>query len=216
MGLDFPGNGSGADTEASLSLPSTGSISFWIRVHAFDGPRVLATNDNFEGRFDGSTLDCDWGKSGGNTMDVGALSLNTLHHIVSTWNTTSGAGSCYKDAVAGDTSTDRNSVTNDVMMFGDRSGTSDPLNGEIYDVRIYDRVLTAAEVQTLYSAGGGDGIVYGLVYRWTMDEDGEGDSFSVNGLIRDHGPNKVDLDVGSGTNPDFIYDAPIVSRRRAA
>lgn len=216
MGLDFPGSGSGADTESSVSLPSTGSISFWIRVHAFDGPRVLATNDDFEGRFDGSTLDCDWGKSGGNTMDVGALTLNALHHIVSTWNTTSGASSCYKDAVLEDTNSDRDSVTNDILHFGDRTGTNDPLDGELYDVRIYDRVLEAAEVETIYNARGGDGIVYGLLYRWLMDEEEEGNSFSTDGEIKDHGPSKVDLDVGAGTNPDFIYDAPIVSRRRAA
>ena len=54
------------------------------------------------------------------------------------------------------------------MVFGARDDTARNLNGRLWDVRLYDRLLSASEIQTIYTARGTDSIVYGSLGRWPM------------------------------------------------
>jgi len=47
-------------------------------------------------------------------------------------------------------------------------------DGNIEDVRLYNRILSAAEIQTIYVSKGIDGIFNGLVGRWVRDEGAPG------------------------------------------
>lgn len=63
------------------------------------------------------------------------------------------------------------SQSDGVMDIGNRSSFTSPysgcLNGKIFDMRIYNRILTAAEVTTLYNAGDPDHMLVtdGLVFQ---------------------------------------------------
>jgi len=46
--------------------------------------------------------------------------------------------------------------------------------GYLEDVRIYDRVLSAEEMQSIYHSAGADNIAYGLKNRWVLNEMPEG------------------------------------------
>jgi hypothetical protein len=148
-------------------------------------------------------------------LNFGALSDGTLYHIVGTWNVSTGAGQAFKDGSLFGSGTSRNGVSNGVMSFGAR-GTSNPFEGELYDIRIYNRVLAAPEVQTIYNARGMDGIVAGLLHRWLMNEGQPGASLSGTGTVKDHASGQINVSVGTGTAPVFIYDGLIQPRRRVA
>ena len=45
------------------------------------------------------------------------------------------------------------------------SATASKFDGIIYDIRIYNRILSAAEVSTIYNMRGKDNIINGLVFR---------------------------------------------------
>lgn len=70
-----------------------------------------------------------------------------------------------------------------------------PFDGDLDDLRIYDRALSAAEVQTLHTLRGRDNIAHGLISRWTVREKEPGATASVAGSIKDIGPN------GNNGNP---------------
>jgi hypothetical protein len=48
--------------------------------------------------------------------------------------------------------------------------TSRYLVGQLADCRIYNRALSANEIKTIYATQGHDGINYGLVGKWILDE----------------------------------------------
>ena len=54
--------------------------------------------------------------------------------------------------------------------IGSNVGGSRLFDGLIDDARLYDRGLSPAEIQTIYTTGGPDGIVDGLLFRLTFQE----------------------------------------------
>ncbi len=71
--------------------------------------------------------------------------------------------------------------------IGDNPGTHrKEFDGEISDVRLYERALSAEEMQTIYALKGKDGIYRGLKHRWTLDESGEGVLATGADTVRDH------------------------------
>ena len=59
------------------------------------------------------------------------------------------------------------------------------LDGLLDDVRIYNRGLSLAEIQTMFVTLGGDGIVQNLLHRWRMNELAPGVSATIAGSIID-------------------------------
>lgn len=57
---------------------------------------------------------------------------------------------------------------------GSSGGPDFRFNGDLSDVRVYNRSLAAEEVATMFIAKGRDGIVRGLVGRWTLQERADG------------------------------------------
>lgn len=56
------------------------------------------------------------------------------------------------------------SGTNNILAIGYGGAASNPIDGRISDVRVYNRILTPAEILQIYSARGRDNIRYGLVF----------------------------------------------------
>jgi len=67
------------------------------------------------------------------------------------------------------------------------------LSAYVEDVRIYNRVLSANEVSTIYACKGVDGIVHGLLHRWLLDEGSEFAVASGTGAVKDSGPGQLNM-----------------------
>jgi len=106
--------------------------------------------------FDIATSGSDVGKT-----STYSISINKWTHVVVTWNGTIGAGmeahiyangveTGYASSFNG-SGTANDSATN--MLIGQKSGNISPFKGLIDDFRIYNRVLSAAEIKQLYNLG---------------------------------------------------------------
>jgi hypothetical protein len=62
------------------------------------------------------------------------------------------------------------------------------INARLGDVRLYDRALSAAEIETMYTLRGLDGIVDGLLHRWELREWVPGGTAGGSGGAKDSGP----------------------------
>lgn len=69
--------------------------------------------------------------------------------------------------------TNTSDAANDLWM-GDRVGTDRAFDGRMEDVRIYNRALSAAEIETIYASRGRDAIVTGLIFRAPLRDKGDG------------------------------------------
>ena len=58
------------------------------------------------------------------------------------------------------------------LWLGNRTAGDRTFDGDISDARFYSRILSAAEVLTIYSCKGHDGIVAGLNGRWILPGEG--------------------------------------------
>jgi len=68
------------------------------------------------------------------------------------------------------------------------------LDGSLDDVRVYDRALSQAELTTMLTLLGRDGIVLGLLHRWTMREKAPGQTATVAQSIIDFGSGQFNGD----------------------
>jgi Concanavalin A-like lectin/glucanases superfamily len=94
------------------------------------------------------------------------------------------------------------------FYIGNRSGGTRVFDGYLFDARIYNRVLAAKEISTIYACQGHDGIVSGLAARWLFDELPAGTTVTAP---VDIGPSNLTSSVG-GT---FAFgDTSIFTRRR--
>ena len=97
------------------------------------------------------------GSTSGDTTIASSVNINdgTWHHVVATRNSTTGAMAVYVDGVSGGTGTGptgSRTATTALRIGASRPGGSAFLNGALDDVRVYNRILTAAEITAL--AGG--------------------------------------------------------------
>jgi len=61
-------------------------------------------------------------------------------------------------------------VVGNASMPGEDSAVPPSVFGNFHDARLYNRALSAAEVQTIYNSLGTDDIVFGLQARWELSE----------------------------------------------
>lgn len=128
-------------------------------------------------------------KEGGTDMQARSSTNSVIsqewQHFAVTWNggTTASQVTLYINGVAKshDIDTDGATFTSEAslnMTIGNFADGSDPFNGDLDDVRIYNRVFSATEIRALYSAGGvkfgatetpGSSLLTGLAGWWTFD-----------------------------------------------
>jgi hypothetical protein len=220
------------------ALRTTASLSFWIRTtQAGAADPWLAANVTGVEQGGGAD-DIFWGFiDSGNGIGLGKGNLDIVsttavndgewHHCLLAWNSSDGAAKIIMDGVSEATGT---LETGDVSAGNAFDGVgrlfnvtipgdSVYLEGDLADVRVYDRILSDSEAETIFASEGHDGIVDGLVHRWTMDDDNDGtfvsaiedrsdapnngvnsgvasQSFGVDQFAA--GPNRIDLDTAEG------------------
>jgi hypothetical protein len=102
------------------------------------------------------------------------------------------------------------------LAIGGQAGGGDSSDTEQSDIRIYNRILSPEEMQTIYACRGRDGIVDGLVFRCLGKEGAPGILVSAANPA-DIGPSKIGFAGGFGTPvPSFISDDAGLSFRRRA
>jgi Concanavalin A-like lectin/glucanases superfamily len=169
--LQTNGTGGIAQTNASFTPPSVGTVAFWMRGA---GPsatrgRVMGVNGDWEIRQEpGGTLSFDMGGS----PYVGNEPFSTLdpvdsngkwYHIAAVFDDVDNSYSVYIDGklrTSGISPVDLVPQAAGVLSFGIRAGSTEYWNGALRDVRIYSRKLGAAEIAALY----------GLVGHWKFAE----------------------------------------------
>lgn len=181
------GNLSAADS-ASLSVTGDLSISMWIKMNNLptqgirfpllnkEGSYFISLNRNRTGdgaisyfEFDGNVTSSSASSiSGQSTITSGQEIITTgaWHHLVFTYNATTGDCICYIDGSLNRTETNSpvsiTDTTNACVLGGNTAVFTNGgyfsfgnMDGMMDEVGIWSRALTAAEVTTLYNAGSG-------------------------------------------------------------
>ncbi len=174
FGLEFVmANSQYLASVSSFTPPADATVCFWMRLKTVDNLRIMGNDDFWEiGLFDDGRLFNDLNQSGDNFSSVEILLANRWYHITCTRNSSDVATIYINGAFD---STDLNasgSPGSDILRIGHRTGATEEeyFNGLLEDMRIYNRVLSAAEIATIYAQRGSDNILYGLLNRWVMNE----------------------------------------------
>jgi hypothetical protein len=169
--LTTNGSGAIAQTNASFTPPSVGTVAFWMRGAGDPGKtaRILGLGGDWEIRqIAGGSISFDLGGSpyAGNelfsTLDP-VCTAGRWYHIAAVFDDTDNSYSVYIDGklrTSGISPVDLVPQSAGVLSFGTRTGTTDFWNGALRDVRIYSRKLAATEIAELS----------GLVGYWKLDE----------------------------------------------
>jgi len=214
---------------SSLLGALQGSVSMWWKTTqvgsgaAWDNPGVLA----FEGA--GNNNDYFWGVIGGtggsrlrfffgNAGFESTIAINDgiWHHIGLTRN--AGNGEIFIDGVSNATgSFDSDVKTPAHTSVGenqDSGGTSRGFTGLYDDVRIYDRILSAAEFATIYATRGVDNITNGLAHRWTLKDEPAG--VLANIIVDVIGTNDGSASSGTSADDPVFSEGEVRYRRKLA
>ena len=164
------------------------SVSVWVYQDAYTNGRVvhLSPTDNTVDEFfsmDLNTVEngtvgftAGWSTSpyvGLWRTATGVVPTGGWYHIVVTYVNSSTANDpiIYVNGVAKATSEEYTPAgtsltgTNNIMAIGyGGTAASNPIDGRVSDVRVYNRILTADEVLAIYNARGRDNIRNGLVF----------------------------------------------------
>lgn len=96
------------------------------------------------------------------------------------------------------------------LFIGNAVSVARGFDGPIGDARCYTRVLSAAEIRTIYSCRGKDGVVDGLVARWVMSEKHPGASPDIGAVRVDSWTGETQYETNG-----FTY-SPAAGSNRAA
>lgn len=203
MAMEFV-NGVGAQSLASVanvSIPSVAaSLAFWLRYTSLvaNVRRICGSAGNFEirggngaGTQTPGTLVNDLFNNSDGAVSVTTLVTDVWYHIVCTGEFTAGNSitDIYIDGVldAGPTTVAGAATAAAIMTLGNRTGaaSTEGLNGFLDDWRLYDRRLSAAEIQTIHASRGHDSILEGMLARVLFEEGDPGSSPAGAGAVKD-------------------------------
>ncbi len=213
MGVLFNGANRATSTVNYTRGQSDHTVSFWARLD--DGGvvrRPFGNTGTWEMRTAGTTtLTDDLLQSG--TTTTGTMTIGTYHNIMVAIDVGNTDRFMYRDGalVSSVTTATFAAAQTGLMSIGTSTAfLTQEWFGAIADFRIYNRVLTLKEAETIYTCRGTDGIIDNIEHWWPMDEGVEG--ATVTSLV----------DVIAGLNltsitgtPTYNYDAGIRSRRYA-
>lgn len=194
---------------ATFAPPVNCSISFWIYRTADQAVqhRICGTGNTFEIRIDvDNLLKNDMYQGTGFLASTRQINAGTLYHCVCTIASGTNTAQIFINGELDNSGTDNDgSAPTAALEIASRPGVSEFLDGYLEDFRIYDRVLSLAEVQTMYACKGIDNITYGLIHRYLLNELPQ-DTRTVSATaVKDYGVNKLDMDANSvsGTGPEY-------------
>jgi hypothetical protein len=142
-----------------LDLIDNFSISFWIELYSsdavLDNIRLIHKNNAYGVIVNGGNIRFVNYSNPLRIILGQGMDINTLYHIVCKKN--GSIISFYQNNNLGtrdDPNGDCTTSNVDLFIGMDEDGSSFPIEGTIDDIRIYNRVLTPAEITQLYEEGG--------------------------------------------------------------
>lgn len=159
-----------ADGTPYNNVSQSFSVAFWLKANgnSLSGGQWYFGNGLVDAEIGGVTS--DWGTSylnnnvafgignGDTTIESSAVNDGNWHLAVATWNYNTGAMALYLDnnaAVTGTAGALAPRAAENHLTIGQMSTVwTDGFNGQIFDVQIYDQVLTAGNVSFLFSNPG--------------------------------------------------------------
>ena len=185
--------------EPDFDISGAMSISLWFTTESLTKAwQALVTKGDSSWRLTRqdatNTIALILSTAGGNQRAIAATDINdnTLRHVVAVFDPTLAAPILIyidgvQDGVSGEFS-DTIALNNNVVWIGNNSGsTARSWDGIMDDVRIYDRALSPAEVQTIYATNGPDGIISNLKLRTMFREESPG-TVITGTEVKDRGP----------------------------
>jgi hypothetical protein len=158
--LSLGGNGSyvAVNESPSFEMSNNLTVSFWVYANSSSNsdPRVISKNYDWDVKLNGDShpqFDLDTGQYAELNY---SLPKQAWHHIAFTFSV--GAVTGYVDgaAVSFSANTFASGNTLGTYQYGLNIGTdpsaTDTLDGDLMDVRVYNRALTGAEIAALYAA----------------------------------------------------------------
>jgi len=159
-----------ADFAGTFEVADPFTFSFWIESDDYDQAQGVVTYSISGGdyRINFNTASNSIRFRAANSAASGAISDGTKYHVVGTYDGTD--TNLYLNNVeqTGVLSTTTTSASAGLWIGTRQGGSSNRFEGIIDDVRIYDRVLSAGEISSLYS---GDNIDTGLVAYYPFRPD---------------------------------------------
>lgn len=152
---------------------------------------------------------------------TGSLNDSDLHFVAFTFIAGDASGlRMYIDAVEDANSpvstatvTPINTVPEHFEIGHQDDGTDTFFDGTIQDLRVYNRALSQAEIETIFAAEGHDGILHGLIGRWTFTEKSPGSAAStfVDSTTESAATTTMTLDVPTGVQDGDLLVAVAAS-----
>ena len=215
MGIDTSGDAT-VDTDSSVDPPNNGTLCWWQVKYNNSGTQRQCGNDGFyeifcntSGNMRNDLL--------GNSQSMGNVVLNDLEHYAARYNLTSERKQSFRNGVEiSDDFHDFVSPTSAIFEIGNRTGASasNGHQGEIYEMRLYDRELSDEEIAAIFEHRGNDGIVDGLLYWWRLDEQADGDAIPATSAVIKDIVGGLHCSEARGS-PDWINNESLTYRRRA-
>ena len=241
MALDFDGSTQYVDTGQNSDLTEW-TIMAWIYAHdAISGAtqKVFDRSTNYQIIWDHATeafrgatalkVGSTW-----YSQKFGTLNNNTIYHLAASFGNNS--LKTYQDGsyIGANTSMSGNplSQVGNARIAGSLGVTGWFFDGLIWDVRVYNRVLSANEVAEIYHKRGADRVWQGLVGRWRLDElpggtaapalldsmdstsgytVSSGDSISLNTTTYQEGSGAINLTKSNTTNTYAFFRKSITA-----
>jgi hypothetical protein len=146
---------------ASISFASNSAMSIiaWIKLNASSGYRTIITKRvlsqaNYELSLNNTSNQFGFFNGSIFTVSSGAVTVGEWSQLACTVSSTSGA--YFLNGAASGTFSYGIGAANSGNLFIGREPAAQFFNGQIDDIRIYNRALTAGEVRQLYTLGRGN------------------------------------------------------------
>ncbi len=161
-------------------------VEIWTKYKVSDRCWSLQTDEDGVDTYGFFWLSSD-GTSGKGSGWSGKLTHGELFHIAGVYRP-SVAIEIYQNGSLSNSKTSdipasQNDNVEDVIIASRNGGQY--FQGQIGDVRIYNRDLSAEEISTIYHSRGADVIKEGLLGRWMLDEGSPESTASGSGVIKD-------------------------------
>ena len=228
MARNFDGVNDNLDAGNPATLQITGdqiTVAAWVKIaSATAEKKVLAKWSDSAGEFsyllsvagagdDKAQFAVNTGSNGVATGTT-SLSVGVWHLIVGTYDGVTVR--VYLDGVEDDTASLTGNISSNTapVRIGVGSGATseEPMDGAVDDPRIYDRVLSAEEIATIFASNGHDVIVDALQARFTFMEKGPG-ATAAGADVKDIGPNSL---ATTSVNTPTYSEGVLAFRRRVA
>jgi hypothetical protein len=164
-GMNYGSKKSGFSIHPEVINTNAGSYCFWMKADVLENGRyIFAPLPLTDGPFVMATSSSQISVTAGDDrVSLPApVSTGTWHHVAVTWNNPGGTFSLYMDGLlTGSTHFTTNGITPTTVRVGsfnltdDDGQLSNQFEGKLYDLQIYEGVLTGDEIASLYLRPGG-------------------------------------------------------------